>query len=139
MAPESGIDRLDASVNALSERTNRLQAELKQTNDELLLQSATFGRRTRLLWAALSVGVILVVLLIFTSYRSTLAQQETLRQQQEQIRVAIAESNRRWCPIVEPLAPRANDPPPVGTPEQQDRSRRIRAAFTDLVEDFGCR
>jgi hypothetical protein len=51
----------------------------------------------------------------------------------------IAANNARWCPVVEPLAPRAGDPEPVGDSEQVQRSIRIRRAFSDLVDDFGCR
>jgi hypothetical protein len=136
--PENGIDRLDRSVTELSDRTDRLQRELKATNDSLRRQAESFGRRTRLLWSALSVGVVLVVLLIFTSYQSTVTQQEALESQQRQLQAAIAESQQRWCPVVAPLAPRAGDPPPQGTPEQVERSLRIRTAFAKLVRDFGC-
>ena len=52
---------------------------------------------------------------------------------------AIAANNQRWCPVVQPLAPRADDPPPAGTAEQVERALRIRRAFTKLVADFGCR
>ena len=51
---------------------------------------------------------------------------------------AIAASNRRWCPVIQPLAPRANDPKPAGEPEQVERALRIRRAFAKLVDDFDC-
>lgn len=145
-AEDEGLNRLDTSVGRLSDEVGSLKAELGAAKKALNLQAneqrkntTAIAKRTRMLTGALAVGVVLVVLLIFTSWRSTTAQQETIRQQQSAVQRAIAQNNARWCPVVLPLAPQPGDPPPVGNQDQVNRSLRIRTAFDDLVRDFGCR
>jgi hypothetical protein len=110
-----------ASVDALSNEASALRTELQRTNTQL-------RKRTRALWVAVSLLAAVLIVVVISAYRV-----------QADFRAAIDRNNLRWCPVVEPLAPRPGDPPPAGTPEQQDRSNRIRVAFEQLTRDFGCR
>lgn len=107
-------ETLTAAVDRLSDEAADIRAQLRS--------------RTRALWTAIIVGGIVLLVVIAAAVAVSLDNKE-----------AIAANNLRWCPVVLPLAPRAEDPPPVGTPEQQERAVRIRVAFSKLVTDFGCK
>lgn len=112
----AAADTLQGSVGALiaaSTETNRYIQALEQQ-----LRS-----RTRALWGAILASALVVAFLGG-------AMLDNRRQ--------IAANNLRWCPVVEPIAPRPGDPPPKGTPEEVRRALRIRSAFSKLVGDFKC-
>lgn len=123
---------LAAEVRSLNVQVEALRANVAaktaETHRRTKVLAEETRRRTRVLARFLVlvslIGLILGLFMIWATMDN---------------RAAIEESQRRWCPVVGPLAPRAADPPPVGTPEQVQRSLRIRAAFSKLVDDFGCK
>ncbi len=109
------------TLTDLTEAVDRLTDEAKDLRSQL-------RSRTTALWVAITVGGVILLVVIAAAYSVSLNNRD-----------AIAANNLRWCPVVEPLAPRAGDPPPAGSPEQVERAIRIRKAFSKLVDDFGCR
>jgi hypothetical protein len=107
-------------IEELRDSVDRLSTEAIQVRREL-------HQRTRIFIMVVGAGAIVLAAVVAAAFVVSLDN-----------RRAIEENNRRWCPVVAPLAPRAGDPPPVGTPEQRERSQRIRVAFGQLVKDFGC-
>lgn len=117
----AAADDLEGSVRALicaSAETNRY---IKAVEDQL-------RGRTRAIWGAIAVGAALILVLVAAAVMVSVKFDRR-----------IEDNNRRWCPVVLPLAPRPGDPPPQGSPEQVQRALRIRVAFDHLVDDFGCR
>ena len=108
---------LTIAVNLLADQARDVRAQLRS--------------RTRALWVAIAVGAVAIAMTGDTS-------RDTQRISEEN-RAAIAENNRRWCPLVSTLAPRPDDPPPVGDAKQVERALRVRAALTQLLSDFDCR
>lgn len=111
---------LTESVNHLTEESHAIRDELGHLREEM---------RRKTMTTRLAIGAVFVLLacVLVAAFQVSLDN-----------RRAIEESQRRWCPVVEPLAPRPGDPEPVGTTEQKERSQRIRRAFGELVRDFGC-
>jgi hypothetical protein len=114
-------------LRTLTESVDRLEQESHRVRDELTAVREELRRKTMTTRLAIGAVTLLMACTIVAAFQVSL---DNKRQ--------IDESQRRWCPVVEPLAPRASDPPPVGTPEQQERSQRIRTAFAQLVKEFGC-
>lgn len=114
-------------LRTLTESVDRLEQESHLVRNEMTALREEIRRKT--ITNRLAIGAVLLLLActIVAAFQVSL---DNKRQ--------IEESQRRWCPVVEPLAPRSMDPPPVGTPEQQQRSQRIRTAFGELVKEFGC-
>lgn len=108
------IIELRAAVDRLSDESQQIRREMH--------------RRTRVFIAAVLVGGIVLAAVVCAAFMVSLNNRQ-----------AIEESQRRWCPVVEPLAPKPGDPPPQGNAEQRERSQRIRDEFSRLVTDFGCR
>lgn len=105
-----------------------LKLAVDKLADEAIQVRQEMHRRTRIFIAVALSGAIVLAAVVAAAFLVSLNNQR-----------AIEESQRRWCPVVLPLAPRPGDPPPVGTSEQQVRSQRIRTAFGQLAEDFGCK
>ncbi len=134
--PESAeLRALTAAIDTITPQVPILASRIAAEERGLaLVQAEQRGIRTwlrRVVVAA--VAGIVVGGLIFSAFLYSVQRQAINNER------AIQENNQRWCPVVEPLAPRPDDPPPVGTPEQQERSNRIRVAFAKLVTDFGCK
>lgn len=115
-------------LRTLTESVDHLTEESHRVRDELVKLRAEMERKNKRFALILGAVTLLLACTVVAAF------QVTLDNRQE-----IEASQRRWCPVVEPLAPRPGDPPPAGTPEQKERSQRIRDAFGDLVTDFGCR
>lgn len=114
-------DELVVQVRSLKKQIESLRTTVKARNAEIRWRTNVLGGFLALL------ALIGAVLGVFTV------------QVTSDNAAAIAANNRRWCPVVAPLAPSAGDPRPAGTPEQVQRALRIRKAFAKLVDDFGCR
>lgn len=104
-----------------------LTRSVDRLSDQAVVLRAQLRARTLALWTAITVGGLVLAVVVGAAYQVSLNN-----------RAALASNNLRWCPVVEPLAPRAGDPPPAGTPEQVQRALRIRTAFTKLAHEFGC-
>ncbi len=109
------INELSATVDVLSQRVHELAAEVRTSNAEQRKRTSTL----RLVVVALTVLVAVAVVAAATVLLDNRAQ--------------IAESNRRWCPMVVALVPQPGDPQPT-----TERGRLIAREFTRLSVDFGC-
>lgn len=112
------IQTLTESVDRLKTETHDLRDHVQNLEEELRRQTAA----TRL---AIGAVFLLLACTIVAAFMVTLDNKRD-----------IEANNRRWCPVVEPLAPRPGDPEPAGTPEQKERSLRIRVAFADLAHEW---
>jgi hypothetical protein len=133
--PESAeLRALTAAIDAIAPQVPLLQERLATEERGLaLVQAEQSGVRQMLRRVVVAiVAGILISGMIFAAFLYSVSRQSVDNER------AIESNNQRWCPVVEPLAPRVSDPPPVGSKEQVERALRIRAAFSKLVKDFGC-
>lgn len=100
------------AVNRLHESVELLREELRNTK--------------RALWAGIAIGITATLLIVGVSYRS-------LDQNQEAISAAIAESNRKFCPILLIFVPRPGEPGP-----STGRGQIVAERVTALAREFGC-
>jgi flagellar basal body-associated protein FliL len=100
--------------------------ELTQAVDRLADQGLelrrALDRRSRALWVAVIVSAVVLVAAIAAASTVLLDN-----------RRALAENNRRWCPMVLALVPRPGDPQPT-----TDRGRVVAAEFRRLAVEFDC-
>lgn len=102
------LERLSASVDELSVEVGNLRNEHR--------------RNTSVLWGAIIAGVLLLLILGSVAFGVVLSNKR-----------AIEENNRRWCPMVSVLIPKAGEPEP-----DTERGRTVVQNARQLHKDFRC-
>jgi hypothetical protein len=102
------IEALTTSVDTLAEEVHSLRGEVR--------------KRTAALWAAIVVCGVVVLIIGGIAFTVGLNNQR-----------ALAENNRRWCPVVEVMLPNPGEAPP-----ESERGRNLVASARQLYRDFGC-
>lgn len=106
----------------MQESLRSLKSVVEDLATEAALIRAEIHRRTTTLWVAVAACVVVIVCIGLAAW--TVAADN---------RRAIADNNRRWCPMVAILLPGPDVPPPT-----TERGRAVVANAQRLYNDFGC-